>query len=149
MLHGNDVADGKTDLEKTLEELELGWMMSGGYSPSGGGHPGATSRGSWIGWWTQGPRVDAAEGFNFPSSETGERYPFDGEQPQPPAPSDGHSSPPSTGRSKWQSEHASPLRAMAPSLPMMGTIARPASGSVHHHPNSALSPNPTKRIADR
>ncbi len=31
---------------------------------------------------------------------------------------------------------------------MIGTIARPATGSAHHQPNSQLSPRPPRRMAE-
>ncbi len=52
-------------------------------------------------------------------------------------------------RSRWQSVQVSPWSARKPSSPMMGTMAKPATGSAHHHPSTAFSPSPTSRMAER
>src|ERR1019366_2515385 len=42
-----------------------------------------------------------------------------------------------------------PRRVSMPSLAIMGTMTRPASGSAHHHPRSALSRSPPNTMAER
>jgi hypothetical protein len=53
------------------------------------------------------------------------------------------------GKSRWQSVHVSPWRALIPSIPIMGTMANAAMGSAHHHPRSAFRARPTRRMAER
>lgn len=52
-------------------------------------------------------------------------------------------------RPPQSSQHALPRSPSKPSLPMIGTITIPATGSAHHHPNNAFRSKPPNRIADR
>src|SRR5437899_1594796 len=46
-------------------------------------------------------------------------------------------------------QQALPCHPVIPSLAMIGTMTKPATGSAHHSPNSALSSNPPSRMAER